>query len=78
MITIRDVERVLATKKGNLTARRWLNDPIAKKYILEKHNAWNEDHVKINEPSMIFSLEENLDYYLANPFLIDEEKEQPE
>lgn len=74
MNSIRDVELVLASKKNNLTARRWLKDQAAKERILEMHNDWNRDHIKIGEPDALMTLEENIDTYLDRPILIDIEK----
>ncbi|MGE6370653.1 hypothetical protein ACQKDB_16115 [Planococcus kocurii] len=74
MNSIRDVEMVLASKKNNLTARRWSKDPEIKNLILEMHNAWNNDHIKIGELDALMTLEENIDTYLDRPVLIDTEK----
>lgn len=77
MINEHDVKRILATKKMNLTARRWLDNKEAQKRILRKHQSWNDDHLKLNLPDATLTLEESVNYYLEHPSLIDTEKEPP-
>jgi len=77
MTNIKEVEQILINKPTNLTARRWLkNKPLLNK-ILKSHSDWNEDH-SIHHPDMVFTLEENINYFLENPSLIEEEREPSE
>lgn len=82
MTTINDVKKILETRPDNLTARRWLKDPVALKVILETHEAWNNDHIKIGEPHMVLPLETNVNSYVDQPALIEQlikqKKEQSE
>lgn len=73
MDTVQDVENYLLSKKNNLTARRWAKNKRIKQRILEKHLAWNGDHLKINRIEMLKPLKLNIDHYLNHPSLIDDQ-----
>ncbi|MGK7378181.1 hypothetical protein ACSFXN_10135 [Planococcus sp. 1R117A] len=71
MNTIYDVERILLTKKDNVTARRWIKEASIKQRILDLHTSVNDYHLTINRPDLIQSLEESIDDYLLNPSFIN-------
>lgn len=66
-----EVINILQKRKNNITAQRWIRDPKAIDQILENHKTWNEDHIKINQPEMVLTLEENIEDYLSSPQKID-------
>lgn len=78
MTTIKDVELYLKTKENNVTALRWLKNPKILQEILDRHISWNEEHAKINEQDMVFSLEVNVDYYLDQPWMIEPKLTPPD
>lgn len=69
--TTQGVIAILKKHKNNVTAQRWLKDSKAITQILENHQAWNEDHIKIGQSEMVLTLEENIEDYLSFPEKID-------
>jgi len=69
-----DVEKELANRRTNITARRWLDDPYMISRITQVHNNWNKDHLTINQPDMIYTLETHIDIFLDQPEWIEIEK----
>lgn len=69
--TIQDVERILAKHKDNINARRFLQSEKAKQVILDRHLAWNEDHLKMGRLEMVYSLESSVEYCLDVPQVIN-------
>lgn len=78
MTTIKDVKTYLTSRENDLTAYRWSKNPDILQELLDRHLTWNEDHVKINEPNMVFSLEVNIDYYLDHPWIIEPKLTPPD
>lgn len=77
METIDDVQQYLESSKYNMTARCWLNNTQIKQCLLEEHFIWNEYLIKINKESKVRPLTESIEYYLKNPWLIDNQFDPP-
>lgn len=73
MDSIQDVERILVSKKSNLTARRWVRSTRMKQRILDTHTSTNGYHLKTNRIDLLQTLEESIEDYLENPSLIDDQ-----
>jgi predicted phage-related endonuclease len=77
MPTVKDVQEVLLSKRNNFLALRWSRDEEIMQRILEFHTSWNNDHIKMNQPDMVYSLETSIDYYLDVPYNIDPHLKPP-
>ncbi|TWT00120.1 hypothetical protein [Planomicrobium sp. CPCC 101079] len=77
MKTINDVQEYLISRKDNMTAKRWLRNNRITQYILEEHFKWNRDFIRFDQESKTRDLSENIEYYLTNPWLIDNHFEPP-
>lgn len=77
MTTLEDVQQCLLHKKDHLTARRWAKNRRIQQRILEKHLEWNEQLLQFNQADQMQPLNVNIDLYLDNPWLIDDQFKPP-
>ncbi|MGB6407506.1 MAG: hypothetical protein WBF39_08515 [Planococcus donghaensis] len=77
MATIQDVQHCLTHKRDHLTARRWAKNRRIQQRILEKHFEWNEKLLQFNRVDQLRPLKANIDHYLDNPWLIDDQFNPP-